>query len=368
MSKKTGRIVNVGIAGQGRSGYCIHADWLKQVGDRFKIVAVADQLLDRRQDAQRQFGARTYPDYAAMIKAGGFDLFIDALPTPLHTTATIAALRAGYHVVSEKPLAATVKDVDRMAAAACKANRVLAPFQNNRLQPFFDKLQEIIRSGVLGEILAIRSVWSHFARRWDWQTLRRNHGGTLYNTGPHAVDQALALIGWDKQPEVFCKMACRHQFGGDAEDYCALTLHGKGIPTVEIMLSQYLAYPQGDMYSVQGTLGGLTGHATELKWKYYNSKTAPKQKFWKQWSLNRQYPREELPWVEKTWTVDESLKKYSTGYTLQSFSVGSKRFYDNLYDVLVNNGELMITVPQVRKQIAVIEEAHRQNPELRPQR
>lgn len=366
MKKKKGRIVTVGIAGQGRSGYSIHGVWLNQDREQFRVAAVADQLPERRKQAEAEFGARSFSDYAAMLKTGGFDLFVNALPTPLHAPATIEALRAGYDVVSEKPLAATVRDVDRMAAAARKAKRLLAPFQNNRPQPFFDKIQEVVRSGVLGEILAIRSVWSHFARRWDWQTLRRHHGGNLYNTGPHAVDQALALIGWDKTPRVFCKMACRNELGGDAEDFCMLTLHGPGMPTVEISLTLYLAYPQGDMYTIQGTRGGLTGHATELRWKYFDPKKAPKPEFWKGWSVDRQYPSETLPWIERSWKIDDALTKTSTGYTLRSFPSGVQRFYDNIHAVLTQGADLLITLPQVRKQIAVIEEAHRQNPTLRP--
>lgn len=357
-------IIRVGIAGQGRSGYCIHGSWLNTAPELFRITAVADQLPERRDDAAREFGATVFADYQDMLRAGGFDLFVNALPTPLHAPATIAALQAGYHVVSEKPLAGTVADVDQMQEAAVRAGRVLAPFQNNRFQPFCEKMQEIIRSGVLGEILVIRSSWSGFSRRWDWQTLQRNLGGALFNTGPHAVDQALALIGWDQDPQVFCRMRCHNDLGGDADDLTALTLYGQHMPMVEILLSAYLAYPQGDMYNISGTLGGLTGHATELTWQYYDPAEAPAQAFWPQWSVDRQYPREELPWQYRAWTIDEECAKSASGYTLKSFSVGTERFYRNVHHVLRQGGDLLVTIPQVRRQIAIIEECRRQNPEL----
>ncbi len=357
-------IIKVAIAGQGRSGYGIHGTWLHQAHEEFRIVAVADQLPERRQDAEREFGATAYADYTEMLRAGGFDLFVNALPTPLHAPATIEALRGGYHVVSEKPLAGSVADVDRMYEAAVEAGRMLAPFQNNRFQPFFEKIQEIVQSGVLGEILVIRSHWGGFSRRWDWQTLQRNLGGVLFNTGPHAIDQALTLIGWDKDPQVFCRMSCHHELGGDADDLCAVTLHGPNMPLVEILLTAYLAYPQGDMYNISGTRGGLTGHATELKWKYYDAQQAPKQSFWSQWSVDRAYPREDLPWVENSWNIDEECAKSASGYTLRSFSVGTERFYRNIRDVLLHGSDLLVTIPQVRRQIAVIEDCHRQNSAL----
>ena len=355
--------IRVGIAGQGRSGYDIHARWLREVPGQFKIVAVADQLPERRRDAEQQFGATAYPDYRDMITKGGFDLFINALPSPLHTPGTLEALSMGCHVLCEKPMAATLRQFDRMTVAAGKARRILAPFQNNRPQPFFAKMQKILNSGILGDIVYVRSVWGGFGRRWDWQTMQCNMGGSLFNTGPHAIDQALMLFGEKEKPKVFCRMYCKNELGGDAEDICALTLHGNKSPHVEVLLTAYLPYAQGPMYSVSGTRGGLCGGSEELRWKHYDSKKAPAQKLWKTWSENRRYPHEELPWVEDTWKVDTAIASGSkSGYTLHSFQIGVKAIYDNLYGVLKHGDKPLITLPQVRRQIAVMEECHRQNP------
>lgn len=353
--------LRVAIAGQGRSGYKIHADWLRQDPDRFRIVAVADQLLERRRDAAREFQARVYADYRPMLAAGGFDLFVNALPTLLHPPAAIEALRRGYHVVCEKPMAPSVAWFDRMVAAAERSGCLLAPFQNNRLQPFFLKMMEVVRSGVLGELLHVRSVWGGFSRRWDWQTLQRHGGGVLFNTGPHALDQAVMLLGEDQRPEVLCRMAGKNRLGGDAEDFCALTLHGPGLPLIEILLTHYQAYPPEDLYHLSGTLGGLSGSATALKWKYYDPRKAPKQKMWPRWSLNRAYPWEALPWAEKSWTLDAEQRKKAVGYTLQSFQSGVALFYANVYDVLLHGAAPLITLPQVRRQIEITAECRRQN-------
>lgn len=355
------KIIHVGIAGQGRSGYNIHAKCLKNKMDQFKIVAVADQLVERRRDAKIKFGARAYNDYADLIRAGGFDLFVNALPSPLHTPATIQALKAGYHVVCEKPMAKSVAEFDKMTAVAKQTGRLLAPFQQNRLQPFFDKILEIVQSGVLGEIIFIRCVWSGFGRRWDWQTFQKNMGGCLFNTGPHVIDQVLMFFPAKVTPKVFCRMECKNKLGGDANDYCALTIYGRGAPTIEINVCQYLAYPQGELYNIGGTLGGLTGNETQLHWKYYDPKKAPKQKLWPKWSVNRQYPSESLPWEEKTWQIEDKQANDAVGYTLKSFPSGSQRYYDNIYNVLHGKGKLLITLPQIRRQIAILAEAHRQN-------
>ena len=358
----TERIIPVAIAGQGRSGYSIHADWLKTDSARYRIVAVADQLPERRQEAAEEFGARTYADYADMLADGGFELFVNALPTPLHVPGTLQALDAGAHVLCEKPMAPTVAEFDAMTAAAERAGRILAPFQNNRHQPFFEEIRQIADSGVLGRILYVRSCWAGFSRRWDWQTYQCNLGGCLFNTGPHAIDQALCFFPDSVTPQVFCRMSCSNELGGDANDFCALTLYTPDGPTVEIHLSQYLAYPQGDMYTINGTRGGLTGDAGHLKWRYYGWGQAPRQEVWRPWSQDRRYPREQLPWVEEEWSLDAVQAGTAVGYTLKSYRSGVQWIYDSLYDAITRGTALTVTLPQVRRQIAVLEEAHRQNP------
>lgn len=356
-------VIRVAVGGQGRSGYKIHTNWLRQVPDKFKVVAVADQLPERRKEAREQFGATAYSDWQKMLDAGGFDLFVNSLPQPLHPKASIYAFKKGYHVVCEKPTCKSVADFDRIVKAAKDNKRVFAPFQNNRLQPFFDKIQEVIASGVLGKIVYVRSSWGRFSRRWDWQTRQENWGGNLLNTGPHAVDQALCLFGFKRTPKVFARMDCNNTFEGDADDHTTVTLYDpkREAPQIDIVISSYIHYPQGDMYSINGTYGGMTGGATGLKWRYFDPKKAPKHKMWK-WSVDRQYPREELDWIEESWTLEEEKKKNAVGYTLVSLESGPERFYNNVYDVIRNKGKLLIHPSEVRKQIAVMEEAHRQNP------
>ena len=141
--------IRVAVGGQGRSGYGIHCRCLRDDTDRFDIVAAADQLPERREDASVEFGAKVYDDWRPMLEEGGFDLFVNALPSPLHVDASIEALNRGFHVVCEKPIARRVADFDRIVEAAEKNDHLLLPFQNNRLEPYFYKIQQVIASGVL---------------------------------------------------------------------------------------------------------------------------------------------------------------------------------------------------------------------------
>jgi len=93
------------------------------------------------------------------------------------------------------------------------------------------------------------------------------------------------MLFGNEEPKIFCQMESIQPFGGDAEDFCTVTLYDKNSPVIEVLISSYLAYPLGDQYNISGTYGGLSGNARELKWKYFDPEKAPKQKMWKPWSV-----------------------------------------------------------------------------------
>ncbi len=349
------KVIRVAIAGFGRSGYGIHTNCLRERTDQFKIVAVADQLPERRKDAVDEFGCNVYEDYRDMLaKEKDFDLLVNATPSRLHVETTIAGLEHGFNVLSEKPSATTVADFDRIIAAMKKSGKIFYPFQNSRFYPHFVKAREIIASGVLGDIVSIRCNWSNFARRWDWQTLQSECAGGLYNTGPHPVDQAVVLFG-EGYPQVFARMHCTHgDLGGDAENHATVMLYGPGKPDIEVVVSSVQAYSQGEQINICGSRGGLTGGIDGLKWKYFKPEEAPHHELWKPWSQDRQYCSENLSWYEESWSFKNG--KYVP------FVAIVHSLYSNLYDVLVNGAEPAIKHEEVRKQIYVMEEAHKQNP------
>lgn len=229
MAKTKSRRIRVGIIGQGRSGYSIHADHLRR-DSRYQIVAVVDPLAERRQQAQEEFGAETYANHRKVLGRKDLDLVVNAAPSYLHVPITLEFLEAGHNVLCEKPLARRVADVDRVIEAARKAGRLLAIFQQSRFAPYFEQVRKVIDSGVLGRIVMIKIAWNGFSRRWDWQTLREYDGGNLLNTGPHALDHALQLFG-EGMPEVKCVMDRTNTFG-DAEDHVKLLMTGNDRPTI----------------------------------------------------------------------------------------------------------------------------------------
>jgi scyllo-inositol 2-dehydrogenase (NADP+) len=341
--------VRVGIAGLGRSGWAIHAKLLEPLGDKFKIVAVLDANPARLQEAAGKFGCRTYSAYGDLLADPDVELVVVAMPSHLHTDYTIQALEAGKHVVCEKPMAASVEDADRMIAAAKKVRKVLTIFQNRRYGKDFQTVRRVIESGVLGRIVHVRISGHGFGRRWDWQTLQKFNGGTMNNTGPHPLDQALVLFG-KKAPKVFC-LRDRALTLGDADDHVQIILHGKGSPTIEIELTAACPYPQ-DAWLVMGTQGGLTGSSDTIKWMYYDPKTIPARTLTEEPTPDRSYNSDGLKQhcVEKTWTAKED-----TG-------PGDAGFYLDLYAALRNGKPVQVKPEQVRRQMKVLEQCRKMAP------
>ncbi|OGV58400.1 MAG: oxidoreductase [Lentisphaerae bacterium GWF2_52_8] len=345
--------LKVGIIGQGRSGRDIHAQWIKTMPEKFEIVAVADPLEDRQEQARKEMNCGAYPDLKTMLKRhSDIDLVVNAAPSHLHIPLTEEALDSGFNVLSDKPFGRKAADVDRLAAKAKKAGRLLAVFQQSRFAAYFQQVKAVCDSGVLGRIVMVKVFFNGFARRWDWQTLRRMDGGSLLNTGPHPLDQVLHFIGRDAMPNVLCIMDKVNTFG-DAEDHVKMILTRKGYPTVDYEVSSCSSY-NPYTYQVYGSRGSLAGTQTHIEWKYFKDSEAPQQKLISDPMPNRAYCSEQLAWHEEKWDA-------SKDFADNSFSYMTTRLYGNVYDVLCSGAELEVKLEHVRQQIAIVEEAHRQN-------
>lgn len=348
--------LRVCILGQGRSGRDIHGRFLITAQDMFKIVAIVDPLEERRRRAEREYGCTSFSDYHSILGRDDLDLVVNATPSHLHVPITLDLLDHGFNVLCEKPLARRADEVDQLIAAAQKSGKTLAIFQQSRYAPYFQQVQKVIASGVLGRIVQVSIAFNGFARRWDWQCVQAYNGGNLLNTGPHPLDQALQLFGTDVMPEVTCFMDRTNTFG-DAEDYVKLILRGSGRPLIDLEISSCCAYPSFT-YNVQGTRGGLKGSMTHIDWKYFRPEEAPEQQLITSPLVKEDgtpsYCQEKLTWHEESWDVPEEQKDL--------FSVTSGGFYSMLDKTLTEGAPLEITPQQIRQQIAVIEECHRQNP------
>lgn len=336
--------VRVGIIGLGRSGWNIHALGI-ETHPAFRVAAVVDAVADRRREATERFGCAAYEEYRGLIADPQVELVVVATPSHTHASITGAALAAKKHVLVEKPMAMNVAEADAMLAAARSNGRLLTVYQIRRLDPDFLKVQEILKSGVLGPVHLIKMGRYSYQRRKDWQTLRKFGGGQLNNWGAHIVDQALILAGGDWE-RLFADL--RHTVSaGDADDHVKIAFKGKNGATLDIEVTNACAQNPPE-WVIMGKYGALSGSTRKLEWKYYDAKALPELVAEEGPAPGRAYgARETIPWVNEAAEITPGD--------------GRRLFYDRLYASIREGAPLFVTPESVRKLIELFDACRAQS-------
>jgi predicted dehydrogenase len=203
--------VRIAVVGVGRMG-TRHATQLAQGNiARATLAAVCDSAPEA---LARFSGVPRFADSAALIASGVADAVLIATPHYDHTPLTISALGAGLHVLTEKPLAVHKADCLRMLAAYdARPNpaQVFAEMFNQRTDPRFLKLRELISTGELGTLRRINWIitdWFRteaYYRSGGWRaTWAGEGGGALLNQCPHNLDLWQWLFGMPARIHAFC--------------------------------------------------------------------------------------------------------------------------------------------------------------------
>jgi predicted dehydrogenase len=186
------------------AGYIIniHAQAAK-VLQGVELVAVVEKYTERAEALAKKFQINhQYETIEQMLDAGGVDALIVGTPNYLHAPQTIAALKAGIHVMVEKPMAMNVDEAHQMVEVSKKAEALLMVAHCWRFDPEVIWLREQVRSGRLGKVIRTKGYGVHAL--WGpsgWFTEKKYAGGgALADMGIHALDTARFLLG-DPQPE-----------------------------------------------------------------------------------------------------------------------------------------------------------------------
>lgn len=339
--------VRVGIAGLGRSGWGIHANAIANEASHFTVAAVCDPDGGRRDEAAERFDCMTYNTIDELVKDDAVELVVVASPSQFHVSDSITAMRAGKHVLVEKPFAPTLAGVEEIIAVEKETGKLLTVNQNYRYHPDMLKIKEVVDSGVLGRIVQMRMTGNSFRRRWDWQTIKEYGGGDLNNKGAHPIDWAILFFD-DPNPELFCHMETTPLSAGDAESHVKIILKPNDGPLIDIELSNSCAYPQ-DAWLVMGTQGTLvSSDRKDIRWKYFDPEQAPPLVLDTKPTPDRSYNSETLPWQEASYKP--------------SFNFGMSALYQDLYASIRDGAPLKITSESVRRNVEIMERCRQMSP------
>ena len=185
--------VGVGLIGYGAIAQAHAASITATPG--LRLAGVCDVSDERRQMAAREWSVPTHARAEDLLDDPEVRLVVVGTPPSIHSDSVMAALRAGKHVVCEKPFALRVDEVDRMIDAASARDLVLTVFQSRRWDPDYLALRDVVRSGRIGEAFYMESFIGGHEHPCDfWHSHEPISGGTIYDWGSHYFDWILQLF------------------------------------------------------------------------------------------------------------------------------------------------------------------------------
>jgi predicted dehydrogenase len=185
--------VGVGLIGYGAIAQAHAASITATPG--LRLAGICDVSDERRQMAAREWSVRTHARAEDLLDDPEVRLVVVGTPPSIHSDSVMAALRAGKHVVCEKPFALRVEEVDRMIDAAAARDLVLTVFQSRRWDPDYLALRDVVRSGRIGEAFYMESFIGGHGHPCDfWHSHEPISGGTIYDWGSHYFDWILQLF------------------------------------------------------------------------------------------------------------------------------------------------------------------------------
>jgi predicted dehydrogenase len=289
--------IRLGMVGGGEGAFigAVHRI-AARLDDHYELVAGAlASSADKAQRSGRELGLaadRTYSDYTAMALAeaardDGIEAVAIVTPNHLHAPVAEAFLKAGMHVICDKPLATTSKDARRLMALAAKHGRIFAVTYNYTGYPMVRQARQMVSQGLLGEI---RVVQVEYAQDWltqrleatgqkqaDWRTdpARSGAGGCIGDIGTHAY-QLAEYIGGLRVSQL-CAELSTFVTGRRLDDNAQVMLRFAGGARGSLWASQVAPGNENNLrIRVYGSRGGLEWrqeHPNQLQWSPFGEST-----------------------------------------------------------------------------------------------
>ena len=270
-------MTSIGLIGAGMIGH-VHAEAAKRVGT--KIVSVHDPRQERCEVFGDEFSCEVDGSVESLLARDDIEGVIVAVPNDLHAEFAIASLKAGKHVLLEKPMAMSLRQCDEIIAAREASGKVLQMGFVCRFSPAALRAKQIIERGELGEIQHVQATLIRqrgIPGLGGWFTTKaRSGGGCLIDIGVHLIDLAMYLSSKQSPLRVYGK--CTQTFttetyaydemwstpvvGGtfDVEDRVRASLTDVSGTTLAFNVAWATHLPEktlNDGILIEGTLGSL---------------------------------------------------------------------------------------------------------------
>lgn len=328
--------IKFAIIGCGRIAHR-HAEHISNNG---KLVAVCDIVKEKAEALAGQYNAKAYTQIDELLKNHPeTDVVVICTPNGLHAAHSIASLKAGFHVLCEKPMAITAKDCGDMIYTADKMNRRLFIVKQNRFNPPVQAVKKALDEGRLGSIYSIQlnCFWNRDEAYYhnSWKGTKDLDGGTLFTQFSHFIDLLYWMIGDVKK--VQAKLANFHHQGIiEFEDTGVVNLefYNGALGTINYTVNSYNKNMEGSLtiFAEKGTVKIGGQYLNELEYQDIEG-----------------YEITGLP---------EGNPPNNYGQYVGSMSNHDK-VYENLVNVLQNGGSIATSGLEGMKTVEIIEKIYR---------
>lgn len=328
--------ISFGIVGCGRIAQR-HAEHIHSKGI---LKAVCDIDKEKADALASKYCAKAYYSIDDMLAAEKeMDVVSVCSPNGLHAEHSIKGLKAGFHVLCEKPMALTVNDCGEMIKAGERTNKRLFAIKQNRFNPPVEAVKKIIDEGKLGKILSVQlsCFWNRNPDYYknSWKGTLALDGGTLYTQFSHFVDLLYWMVGDVKNVQAYISNYI-HKGIIEFEDtgVVILEFHNGAIGTINYTVNSFQKNMEGSLtlFGEKGTVKIGGQYLNELEYQNIEG-----------------YKIENLP---------EGNKANNYGNYQGSMSNHDK-VYDNLVEVLRNNAAISTSSFEGLKTVEIIEKIYR---------
>lgn len=332
--------INAGVIGFGLSGKIFHAPFL-HTHPGFRLRKIVE-----RKGAESK---KLYPyvevvqDYKNLIKDKELDLIVVCTPNASHFSMVKESLKAGKHVIIEKPFTPTAKEADELIKIAKKVKKNIFVYHNRRWDGDFMTIKKIIDENILGSIYEYEAHFDRFTPEIDasqWRDKDMPGSGILFDLGAHLIDQAMYLFGHPKKLKADIQAQRKNSL---VDDYFRLELE---YPELNVILTAGMLVKElGPRFTIKGHKGTYKKPGIDPQEDALKTGLMPGSENW---------GKED----KKEWGVmDATFDGKHCVCQIETLPGNYMGFYDNVYDAIVHNAELIVKPEEARNVIKIIEMA-----------
>ena len=207
-----------------------------------------------RLKAAEEKGLVAYKSREEILSDPEIDIILVSATNEVHKEIAIDALKAGKHVVCEKPVTMTSKELEEVMETAKKYNRVFTVDQNRRTNKDFVLMRRNVESGIIGKPYIIESrVEGSRGVPAGWRTEKEKGGGMMLDWGVHLIDQIMYMIP-EKVTNIFCKLYSVNYPDVDDNVRVIMTFESGLTAQIEVSTNNFISHPRWYVLGTEGTL------------------------------------------------------------------------------------------------------------------